>query len=471
MAISTALDIAARALLAQQAGLAVVGNNIANVDTPGYTRQVPVFQEDQTVLIGAGAQSGDGVRVLNVEQIIDPLLERRRTAALTDQGEQATRRDQLSELLGVENDLQNPSLASILSGFFDAADGLALRPASLVDRQTVLGRAATLADAFNKRSSDIATVQRGADDRIGQLVGKVNVAVDTIARANLGIVHAEVSGQHANDLLDQRATALNDLATILGVHVVTDANGSLRVSGDSGIVLVDGGTIVHRLTLQAGAAGFDGRILHDVTFTDGAGVGVAAPDSLARGQIAALLQGRDGDTVQALGNLDVLAAGVRDAVNAVQTAGVDLDGNATAAVPLFSGTGLGSAARTIAVALTDPRRLAAALPTEVASSGNGNARALAALRTTPLAALGSVTATGYVAGEVGRLGTAVSDAGDRAAAAGKFADHLDAERASVSGVNLNEELTNLLRYQHAFQASAQVISVVNQTLDDLVHLL
>jgi flagellar hook-associated protein 1 FlgK len=471
VAISTALDIAARALAAQQAGLGVVGNNIANVDTPGYTRQVPVLQEDPTIFTGDGTASGNGVRVLNVQQVIDPLLERRRTAAFTDQGEESARSAQLSDLVGVENDVESPSLATTLSSFFDAADGLALRPASLVDRQTLLAQAATLADGFNTRSADIASIQRDSDAKIVDLVTSVNEDLDTIAKANVGIVHTQAGGQNANDLLDQRASALNDLSSILGVQTVTQPDGSLRVAGDSGVVLVDGGTVIHHLAVQQGAAGLDGQNLHDVTFIDGKGVSVAVPDSLARGQIAALLQVRDGDTVQASNNLDVLAAGLRDAVNAVQTAGQDLDGNATTLTPLFAGTGVAGAARTLSVAITDPRKVAAALATELPGSGNGNAKALASLRTTPLAALGNATATAYLSGEDGRLGAAASDASDRSAAADKFVAHLETERASVSGVNLNEELTNLLQYQHAFQAAAQVVTVTNATLDALVQMI
>ena len=471
MAISTALGIAARALMAQQAGLTVVGNNIANVNTPGYSRQVPVFVEDPSLPAEGGALIGSGVRVQRIDQVVDTLLEQRRTDAQTDLGFQTARRDKLNDLVESTNDLDQTALGSALNGFFDAADGLALRPASLVDRQTLLARAGTLAGAFNQRYDAIAGVQRAADSKIVDLAQRANTDIDTIAQANQGIAATGASGQQPNDLLDQRQNALNDLASILGVSTTIDQFGQVRIAGDSGIVLVENGVVVNHLSVTDGTAGLDDDPLHSVQFTNPSnGQTHALPASLQRGQLGGLFQVRDGDTVAAVGNLDVLAAGLRDAANAVQTAGQDLAGNPTTTTPLFSGSGVAGASRSIAVAISDPRAIATALTTEVATTGNGNVQALALLRTTPLAALGNQTANGYVATETGRLGEESSEVTNRASAVQTFSDSLDQQHASVSGVNLNEELTNLLRYQHAFQAASQVISVVNSTLDALFQM-
>ncbi len=472
MAISTALDIAARALMAQQAGLAVVGNNIANVNTPGYARQVPVLEEDQSLPIDSGVNGGSGVRVLRIDQVVDTLLERRRTQAQTDVGYQTARRDKLSDLVDATNDLDQTQLGAALNAFFDGADSLSLRPASLVDRQTLLARAGTLASGFNQRYDAIAGVQRAADAKIVDLATRANTAIETIARANEGIARLASTGEQPNDLLDQRQTALNELSSILGVSTTVDQYGQVRVAGDSGVVLVEGGTVVNRLTTVTGAVGLDSNDLHDIVFTNTSnGQTHALPDSLQRGQLGGLFQVRDGDTITAASNLDVLAAGLRDAVNAVQTAGIDLAGSPTTTTPLFSGSGITGASQTIAVAITDPRAIATALPTEGATTGNGNALALSLIRTTPLTALGNLTPNGYLSTETGRLGEAASEVTNRASAATTFADSLEQQRASVSGVNLNEELTNLLRYQHAFQAASQVISVVNTTLDALLQIL
>jgi flagellar hook-associated protein 1 FlgK len=186
---------------------------------------------------------------------------------------------------------------------------------------------------------------------------------------------------------------------------------------------------------------------------------------------------RDGALVTASANLDTLAGALRDAVNAIQTdpAAFDLDGAGTTAAPLFGGT----AARDLVVTLTDPRRLAAALSTE--PGDNQNALRLADLRTAapvsvapasaPALALGATTLAGFLATELGRVGEAAAAAADAAAASEQLAAQLEAQHLAISGVNLNEELTNLLKTQRAFQAAARLLSVTNAMLDDLLHIL
>ncbi len=244
----------------------------------------------------------------------------------------------------------------------------------------------------------------------------------------------------------------------------------MRVSAANGLVLVDGGAVNYRIVTPAGGVGLDGFALHQVGVKTPAGTFLDVPGVFAGGAIAAVLQVRDGDVVEAAGSLDTLVAGdgtnpgLVAAVNAVQQAGVDLDGSSTAAVPLLAGTG----AADVAVALTDPRRIAAALTTD--PGDNANALALADLRATRFAALGDTTIAGFLAVEQARVGADASLAQDRAAATDLVAAALEQERDAVSGVNLNEELTNLLRYQRAFQAAAQVIGVTNTALEALFGL-
>ena len=151
-------------------------------------------------------------------------------------------------------------------------------------------------------------------------------------------------------------------------------------------------------------------------------------------------------------------------MNAIQTdpAAVDLDGNGTATAPFFAGTG----AADLTVALTDPRRIGAAL--SAAPGDNTNALRLAGLRSTSVAALGGAPLTDYLAAQQATLGDAAGRATDQAAANEALFQQLETQRSSLSGVNLNEELTNLLKYQRAFQAASQVLGVANSVIDDLL---
>jgi flagellar hook-associated protein 1 FlgK len=467
MAISPLLSLARRALLAQETALGVVGNNIANVNTPGYSRQVAELAADGPVPNGFGVITGGGVHVEAVRQIVDPLLARRLLGTGTQLGEQSALRDQLTALTGVVNDLDSPSLAASLASFFDAADALGRNPEGLAERQTLLARATALAREVNRRASGVAEVQRAADDGFVAAVGTADQALARIADLNRQITALEVQGSPANELRDQRQQALTTLAGILPVQAVEEPNGALRVAAQNGLVLVQGGDVVHPLVTRDAGTGLDGGPLHEVGIEDGAGGFVAVPAARAGGQLAGLAAARDVHAVDAAAALDRFATALRDAVNAVQTdaAARDLDGNATAGVPVFGGTG----AADLAVVLTDPRQLAAARSTE--PGDNANALLLADLRSQPLAALGNVSLGQSLAAEQARVGELAARTGDAAVAVTRTHDQLETQRQAVSGVNLNEELSRLLEHQRAFQAASQMIGVVDRMLDDLLGVL
>src|SRR5436305_941683 len=327
MAISSLLGIAQRALLASETALGVVGNNIANVNTPGYTRQVPDLESDPSSATAQGVLVGTGVHVAAVRQVLDPLLEKRLIGAETERRQQGAVRDQLSALASVLNELDQPSLGDAVDGFFAAADALARNPGGAAERETLLGQARTLADQLQQRSAAVAALQRGADDAYVAATTRANDALGRIADLNRAITAAEAGGERANDLRDRRRTALTDLARAIGAALSTDP-------GD-----------------------------------------------------------------------------------------------------------------------------------------NQNALNLADLRTRTQAALGKATFSGYLADLTGAVGEGAARARDTAQASEALQQQLQNQRDSFSGVNLNEELSNLLRYQRAFQASAEAMNVANQILDELMSVI
>jgi len=474
MAISSSFDIARRALLAQEVALAVTGNNIANVNTPGYTRQIPELAAEPPTGSSDGVLIGRGVRVRQITQAVDPLIARRLLASLGDRGRHSALAEQLGALGETLNEQRQPSLGSALSKFFDAADGLARNPGGLGERETLLGTARALASEFGSRSQAIAAQQRAIDDGVVALAAEANGNLEKVAQLNHAIVAAEANGQVAGDLRDQRQLLVNVLGEQLGLHGAEDASGAIRLTAAAtGTVLVDGGQVVRGIStrpLPPTPAGLDGLALHEVGFTTPAGGFISLPAAFDAGELGGLLEGRDVAIPAAQANLDVLANGVRTSVNSVLTSpgAIDLDGNP--GVPLFGGTG----AADLAVVLTDPRRIAAAR--SVQPGDNQNATALADLRTalaldTNADTVGDTSFAGYLAEEQGRIGSAAALADDTAKASALLTTQLEQERSAVSGVNLNEELTNLLRYQRAFQAAARIIDVTNQTLDDLFQVL
>src|SRR5579883_2481232 len=448
MAIDLTLSIAARALTVDQAALGVIGNNIANVNTPGYSRQVPVLSAASEQ--GGGTFHLDGgVLLQSVQQILDPFVAQRLLAATTDAAQKNAVATQLTALVAQLDDLGDSSLTTLLGNFFAAASALA--------------------NEFNHRSALLAQLQQHADDQIVGDATQANDDLAQIAQLNADIARETAQGGQANGLRDQRRQVLADLAQKIGITTQEDpTTGEVTVASTAGPVLVAGGTVVNGIATQPDPSNpktLSGNTLHQVVLQTPSGALVDVPAVFASGEIGGLLAVRDGNLPTASQNLDTLASALATAVNAVQTqpGALDLNGQPTTGVPLFNG----SSASTLAVAITDPSKIAAALSNQ--PGDNQNALALADLATTVQPALGS-TFAGYAASEAARLGEDAQQAQGLATASQGVLQQVQNQRDALSGVNLNEELTSLLSFQHAFQASAQVISVVNSTLEELMQI-
>lgn len=459
MSIFAPLSIGRQALLAQQRALQVTGQNIANVNTPGYSRQ----RADLTAIPPQGDFAGGGSRVGGVEQLVDPFLEARRNASSSDLAAATTSRD-LLDRVQTAFPVQGGSVGTALQEFFAAANALATSPQDLGARSNLLAKAEALTQQLRDTSGALATAQRDTDQRVQQTAADANQLLTTIASLNTSIRAASVGGDPANDLRDSRRTALNTLAQSLDIHAVEQQDGTVNVYAASGVALVVGQDAA-TLGTQAGSPGaaLDGGTLNAVGIKDAAGALISLPGNLG-GTLGALVTARDQTIPGLSADLDTLATNLRDEVNGIQTnaAGRDLDGNVGTA--FFAGNG----AADLTVALTDPRGIAAALSS--APGDNTNAQALLALGDTQLPALGGATLGDFFGGIQSQAGALARSADDQVTIEQNVAQSLDAQRDAISGVSLEEEFTDLIRFQRGFQAAARLITVSNSMLDDLLGL-
>jgi len=453
------LTIAREALLAHQRALGVVGHNIANVNTPEFSRQRP-----ELAAIALGDRVGAGVRVADVRQAIDPFLEARRLANTSALAAATTGRDVLDRVQGLFP-VQGPGIGDALQEFFAAADALATHPQEIATRSQFLGRAESLAGQLRGAAAALATMQHETDGQIAQAGRDANGALATIAQLNRSIVAAEVNGGTANDLRDARRAALDRVAQLLQINVIEQGDGSVSVFAASGATLVAGPDAATLATdADPMALGLDGNPLNRIGLRDAAGSVIPLGGALG-GAIGALVVQRDQTLPTNAADLDLFATTLRDAVNAVQTdpTGRDLDG--LAGVPLFAG----SRAADLTVAITDPRAIAAA---RSANPGdNTGALALVAVGDTTFGALGGVTLTEFFGTVQAGAGEQARRADDQATIEKTVASALAAQRDAFSGVNLEEEFTDLMRFQRGFQAAAQLITVSNRMLDDLLGMM
>ncbi len=455
MAIFTPLSIGRSALLAHERAITTTGQNIANAETPGYRRQTTEFaSQDQA--------QGFGVRVVAVEQAIDRFVEAQLLRQESRAAGAEVRRDVLDrvqQLFPVEG----PSVGGALDAFFAAAQRVADRPEDLAVRGEFLARAEELAARVRALSDGLAREQRVVDDRLRGDVDDANVVVQRIASLNVSIVSAESSGQRANELRDQRDAALLELSEFVEVRATERENGSVDVELESsGMALVIGAD-VQELAVEVGGGGLDGSPVADVGVKLASGPVVTLPGNPG-GRIGALLTLRDTDVADRSAELDTFALALRDGVNAVQTDPAARDLTGAVGLDLFSASG----AADLSVELTDPRSVAAAIGTNPAD--NGNALALLDVAEAPQAGLSGATLGDYFAGLQAAAGNAARSAEDEAAVESAVKSSLEGRRDAVSGVSLEEEFTDLIRFQRGFQAAAQLINVSDRMLDELIGL-
>lgn len=437
------LSMTARALEAQQAGLTVTGQNIANLNTEGYARRSLLLAESR---IG-------GVEVEGIRARRDLLLEARVRQEIPAEARESALAESLSV---VEAALGRPgeSLDARLSAFFDSFSALASDPSSTVARDGVLQQGRLLARGFNDIAGRLASARRDADAQVRTGVAEVNTLAGRVARLNVAIAAA---GDDAEALHDERELALQQLAELADVSVLRRDDGAVDVSIAGGRPIVIGETTYEMQVTSTPPAGLAAISVGGVDITT----------AISRGRIAGAIDARDTRIPGYQAQLDELAYGVANAVNTAHQAGFDLNGNAGQAFFVPPGAVAGAAA---ALQL-DPAIDAG--PTLVAASGTGApgdnqaARALADLRGARVIG-GTSTFNESWSQIVYRVGSDTQVARTEQQSRHEVVAQVERLRDQVSGVSLDEESANMIKFQRAYEANARLFSVVNSVLDTLM---
>jgi len=450
--LTASLATALSGLAAEQGALEATTNNVANVNTPGYSREVPVFVTRDPVVL-APLTLGTGVDLKSIKSIRDPILESQIQQETQTQG-------QLGALVSALSETQTSfstsagDIGTAISNFFDSLNQLSTSPADLSLRQGVLTAAGNVASAFNVASSNLSSQRTNLDGSLQQTVSQINQLTSQIAQLNTQISRLENAGQGAGTFLDQRTQLIDQLSGLIDVSVIP-ADSSINLTTANGTALV-AGQQSFALSTQLGASG-----VHHI-FAQGSDI----TPTIVSGQLGGLLQARDQQIPTIQNQLDVLASGLANAVNGVQTTGYDLNGDQ--GVDLFNAppsSGAGAAA-SFSVALTDPALIAASY--DGTSGSNGNIETMYTLRNQ--AFINGQSPTDYYATIVFNVGNAASNASAEQSASNLVLQQLNDQRTSVSGVSLDEEAANMMRYQQAYAASAEVISSINSMLQTVINM-
>lgn len=443
---SDLLSIASSGARAARAALDVTSQNIANASTDGYVRRSVGLAEVASV--GGIGRTGDislsGVRVAGITRNADAF----RQAEVRRTSSDLSRAD--AELNGLDNAqsaLEQSNLYPAITGVDAALQKLAQNPTDSALRANTIEAMRSMSGTFNLAARELDSARDGVQFEAGAGVSNVNTIAAELARTNLRLSRAADASSDRTALLDQRDQLLKQISDVAGITATispTDGTVQVQLGDASGPVLVSGGTAnALSSTTQA-----DGTLAFDVG---------GAPVSLASGSLAGQSLAL-GKIAQLHGDLDTLAASVANTVNAAQGSGAALDGSA--GQPLFSGT----TAATLALATSDGSALATAPPGAAAGSiDSGN---LDALRSALASAdpAGKMDAILFDVSSTVAARTTTRDALSTIAGTAKTA--LDAQ----SGVDLDAEAANLVRFQQAFQANGRVMQVASTLFDTILSI-
>lgn len=453
-------------MTAQQVGVEVTGQNLANANNPAYARQRVQLQTSLPTPSSIGME-GTGVEAASIQQVRDQLLDSQIQSESSvggywnsQQSALQNAQTQLNEFLNLNSASGTSSsttdtqgLSTQVNNLFNAFQSVATSPTDPSARLGLVNAAQSLASGFNQASQNLSTLNGLLNTSVGNDVASANELLSDIAGLNDQIAKATASGCTANDLVDSREQDLENLSKLVNLQTTTNSNGTVSVS-IGGQELVTGNKLTDTLaTYDPG----NGNLLVQTASS-------ATPLTLSGGSIQGTIDARDGALATLRNGLDTMASSLISQVNGIYQNGYDLNGDKGA--DFFTG----SDAATIGVnqnLVSDPSQVqAAGVPN--ATGDNSIALQLAQLGQQSIAALNSQTFSGAYAQDVQNFGYALSNANDQVTNYNSVNTMLLNQRDSVSGVSLEEETANLITYQKAYECSAKLISTVDEMLQTVV---
>lgn len=462
------LMLGARSLETQRQGIEVAGHNLANVNNPAYARQRIKLQTSETVPSTLGPQ-GTGAEATAILQLRSSLLDNQITTETSVSGSLESQQAALQYAeasLGQQIDRQSTGaegasassgvagqqgIAENMSDLFNGFQSLSTSPTSLAERQVLLMKAQNLAGKFGQVDHRLSDLSDSLNRNVTSDVGEANRLITEITSLNKQIFNTELNSSGvANDLRDTRQQRLEDLAKVVRFDSHIDASGNVQLS-------IDGQSIISGVQTTSLLESYDaggGRMMVRTA------VG-ATPLNITGGSLHGGIDVRDNTVGSLRSSLNTLASNLITQVNALHSGGFGLGG--TTGQPFFTG----SSASTMGVnaTLVSDASLIQASGTPGAAGDNQVALALAQLNTKPLAALGNQTFAQSYAQTVASLGQTLASVNGNLADQQTVNNMLKSQRDSVSGVSMDEEMTDLMKYQKAYQASAKLISTVDAMLD------
>ncbi|WP_123042225.1 flagellar hook-associated protein FlgK [Cohnella candidum] len=503
------IETAKRALFTQQAAIQTTGQNIANANTVGYSRQTVNMQATRPIeAIGMThstipGQLGTGVEFTSITRIRDSFLDNQYRNQSQDQGKWSVQADTLDKLEAIFNEPNDTGIRTLFDNYWKGWSDLAKDPENVTARKVLRENAIALTDSINLASKQLSDMNRDLTDNIGVKASQINTLVGNIANLNYEISKIAAYGDNPNDLMDQRDVLTDQLSKIVNITVTNTAQGYNINMGGTALVTGD-------QAITVDAAGLEGAFGTDLTSGELYGMLQSRDyyvkdyqkqldtlaNSLANGKFTVTVPAGsvlpdgitlDGKTYTGSDRTlkDPLTVTV-NGVNELHRMGYPLSNPPTAGVDFFVSSDGGpiTAAnlKLNPVIAASPDAIATSMrtdgtPEQVVPGNNTLALLMANLKdtkisfsnpdgTTPLIASGTID--DFYRSLIGQLGVQSQDAQRQVDNQDSLLAQIDERRQSVSGVSLDEEMSDLIKYQHAYNAAARVMTTFDDMLDKII---
>ncbi len=462
--INDILHLANNSVQVSQQGLQITGNNISNVNTPGYSRQ-RLIVEPQTSS-GPWGQIFAGVETSGIQRVYDSFLDQQAAMNMQRQGYLEGRYSVSKQVESVFDELEGRGISSAMSEFFSSFSALASDPDSSAQRQNVVHKSQVLANHVSTTYQSLERLRSDMNMDISATVSNANSLLQEIADLNAQIIAvggAEVG--EASSLLDQREMRARELAEIMPTHTFTDQKGNLNVLWN-GHSMVDGN--------QSSQLGLVSGQNFGVRLESPGGTVLDVTEELSQstgGRLAGLVYARDVEITAAMADLDQFAFNLADSINTLHTTGFALDGS-TGRNFFDAPAALEGAAGNLSInqeLIDDPNLIAAAEELGSLPGDNRIALALSELQTDK-SVFGDSSFGEYFSLMIGRISRDINSLENDLELQEMVTLQSENFRQSVSGVSIDEEMVSLIQWQRAFEASAKMVSTIDEMMQTILAL-
>jgi flagellar hook-associated protein 1 FlgK len=450
MGISRLFDIARRSMGVYQSALYVTSHNIANASNPAYSRQRVMLGTENPEL-NSGFVWGTGVKIDDIfrvrHQFADAQI-RSNNQVFYNNSQRSTLLSQIEAVFTEPSDL---GLGNIMDEFFNSWNELSVTPNSSTLRDNVIQSAKKLSGKIQSMSDDLNTLQSGIVQSFKDKIEEVNNHLKNIEMLNKQIFEFEAVGQNSNDLSDKRDQAIDELSRLVNINVTFDDQNTAMIS-IGGVYAVD-----KNYTAQFKADAKNGELI--MKLSDDAKV------TLSSGELGALADVYGNKIPEYRTKLETIVSSLMENVNNIHKTGYSLGASPQTGINFFESF-IGGKLVINSEILNDPNMIAVSSD---GTNGNGDL-ALQISEISNQKLINGTTLTESYAGLVSGIGSDKISADNTMESADLILTQLEMEKASVSGVSLDEEMTNLLKYQRSYDASAKLIKVADEMLQTLLQL-